>query len=254
METQAMEAMEQARRWLSDQGVVEAGEGWVEADRPDWPLTANDVAHSWVDKVFREESLTPTEQLWLAFGLLDLLDDYWVTCVIGSAYGDADRPLPSDVLWDGYRRRLEAQRDAEPVTYSLWVDWFEDRDTAAMAFAEVLGNDIERVVTERSDALLRRADRVLDNSGPVPWSIKQGTYEIAARLPALHGSLFQGLLGSYHDVYGDLEPKPALALLMQLDLPEDTPHLAQLRSVLAAGHENHYRSPDAWDDAAASNA
>ncbi|WP_198549374.1 hypothetical protein [Streptomyces kanasensis] len=37
------------------------------------------------------------------------------------------------MLWDGYRLRLEADRDAEAVVYSLWVDWFEDHTTSAMA-------------------------------------------------------------------------------------------------------------------------
>lgn len=37
--------------------------------------------------------------------------------------------------------------------------------------------------------------------------------------------------------------------LDRLDLPADTRHLAELRQVLAAGHENHHRSPGARDDA-----
>jgi hypothetical protein len=56
-------------------------------------------------------------------------------------------------------------------------------------------------------------------------------------------------MASYHDIYGHLEPTAALAILARLQLPADTPHLAALRSVLAAGHRNHYRSPRAWDDA-----
>ncbi|MFF9573205.1 hypothetical protein [Streptomyces sp. NPDC014685] len=51
--------------------------------------------------------------------------------------------MPADVLWDGYRQRLEAERDAEAITYSLWVDWFEDHTTSATAFTEVLGNDAD---------------------------------------------------------------------------------------------------------------
>ncbi|WP_229922847.1 hypothetical protein [Streptomyces morookaense] len=80
--------------------------------------------------------------------------------------------------------------------------------------------------------------------------MKQKTYDTAAQLPALHGPLFKGLLAGYHDVYGDLEPTAALTLLTRLQLPADTSHLAELRSVLTAGHGNHYRSPHAWDDAA----
>lgn len=122
------------------------------------------------------------------------------------------------MLWDGYRRRLEADRDAEAVTYSLWVDWFEDHDTAATAFAEVLGNDIDHVVAQGSDDLLRRAGRVLACSGPVPWLVKQKAYVVAVQLLDLHMPLFKGLLACYHDVYGDLEPTAALALLARLQL------------------------------------
>lgn len=249
--------MAAARQWLSERGVVGAGEGWADAgegwvdaeDVADRTLTANEVAHSWAGEVFTDDRLDATEQVELAFGLLDLLDDYWVTCEIRFEDRGSDGPLPAGVLWDGFRRRLEAGRDAEAVTYSLWVDWFEDPATAATAFAEVLGNDIDQVVAEHPDASLRRAGRVLACSGPVPWAVKQRTYDAAAQLPALHGPLFKGLLAGYHDVHGDLESTAALSLLMRLQLPVDTPRLAELRFVLSAGHSNHYRSPRAWDDA-----
>ncbi|MFI8917297.1 hypothetical protein ACIGW4_37600 [Streptomyces sp. NPDC053513] len=243
-----MQAEEAARRWLADQGVSQMRDGWVSDERPDTLLTANQVAHSWAGDVFAED-LDAADQLRLAFGLLDLLDEYWVTCEIRFANEGAEGPLPADVLWDGYRERLEADRDAEAVTYSLWVDWFEDHTTSATAFAEVLGNDIDWVVTEASEALLRRARRVLECSGPVRWTVKEPAYRTAMRLPALHTAVFRGLLASFHDVYGDLEPAAVPALLDQLDLPANTRHLAELRRVLAAGHKNHYRSPGAWDDA-----
>ncbi|MFH8452874.1 hypothetical protein ACH4CD_26985 [Streptomyces fungicidicus] len=83
-------------------------------------LNANQVAHARAGDVFAED-LDPADQVRLAFGLLDLLDEYWVTCEIRFANEGAEGPLPADVLWDGYRRRLEADRDAEAVTYSLWV-------------------------------------------------------------------------------------------------------------------------------------
>ncbi|MFI6149680.1 hypothetical protein [Streptomyces sp. NPDC051109] len=243
-----MQAVEAARRWLADQGVSQVRDGWVSDEKPDVLLTSNEVAHSWAGDVFAED-LDAADQVRLAFGLLDLLDEYWVTCEIRFANEGAEGPLPADVLWDGYRRRLEADRDIEAVTYSLWVDWFEDHTTSARAFAEVLGNDVDRVVAERSEVLLRRARRVLECSGPVRWTVKEPTYRTAMRLPALHPAVFRGLRASFHDVYGDLEPVAALALLDRLDLPTNTQHLAELRHVLAAGHKNHYRSPGAWDDA-----
>jgi hypothetical protein len=233
-----------AGRWLADRGVTQVGDGeWSDSAIPGRRLSANEIAHSWVGQVFSDEDLNPSGQLRLAFGLLDLLDDYWVTCEIRFVDRGPDGPLPAELLWNGYRQRLEAVREAEAVTYSLWADWFEDRDTAEAAFAEVLGHDAGQLLPGASAALLRRARRVMECSGPVPWSAKQATYGRAAQVPALHLALFRGLLASYHDFYGDLEPAPALALLAKLDLPADTAHLAELRSALATGHENHYRNP-----------
>ncbi|WP_223831228.1 hypothetical protein [Streptomyces venezuelae] len=240
--------MTAARRWLADQGVRQVRGGWVTDEEPEELLTASQVAHSLAGDVFAED-LDAADQVRLAFGLLDLLDTYWVTCEIRFADESAEGPLPAGVLWDGYRQRLEAEREVEAVTYSLWVDWFEDHTTSARAFAEVLGNDIDRVVAEPSEALLRRARRVLECSGPVRWAVKEQTYRTALRLPALHSALFRGVRASFHDLYGDLEPAAALALLDRLDLPADTQYLAELRHVLAAGHKNHHRSPGAWDQA-----
>ncbi|MFH8349945.1 hypothetical protein [Streptomyces sp. NPDC018045] len=181
-----VQAVQTARRWLADQGVSQVRDGWVSNDKPDMLLTANQVAQSWADDVFAED-LDAADQVRLAFGLLDLLDDYWVTCEIRFAHRGAQGPLPADVLWDGYRQRLEADRNVEAVTCSLWVDWFEDHTTSAMALAEVLGNDIDRVVTERSEALLRRARRVPECSGPVRWTVKESTYRTAVRLASASG-------------------------------------------------------------------
>ncbi|WP_051840543.1 hypothetical protein [Streptomyces lavendulae] len=86
-------------------------------------------------------------------------------------------------------------------------------------------------------------------SGPAPWHVKQKAYDTAVRLPSLHVPLFKGLLAGYHDVYGDREPTAAPAVLARLQLPADTPHLPELRSVLAEGRRNHYLSPQTWHDA-----
>lgn len=180
---------------------------------------------------------------------MDLLDAYWVTSQIGSVVQGSEDPRAARVLWDGYRSRLEAPEVSEAVTYSLWVDWFEDRDTAETAFAEVLGKDVGRLRPGAPEPLLRRATRVLECSGPVPWQAKAPVYRSAALVPALHHALFQAVLRGYHDVYGDLDPGQALGLLGGLELPPDTEHLAALRRVLTDGHSHHYASPQAWDAA-----
>ncbi|MFJ3882046.1 hypothetical protein ACIPW5_31955 [Streptomyces sp. NPDC090077] len=243
--------MAEARRWLAEQGVVETPGGWTDPDHPGRLLTASDVAHTWAALALTEDDLDDTAQAELALALVDLLDEYWVTCELhftfhGTLYGG---PRPKAPLWKGYRTRLERERNPKPVRYSLWVDWFENRATSAEAFAEVLGNDIEAIAASPTPATLRRASRVLADSGPVPWETKHPAYLTAHRLPALHEPLFKALLAGYHDAYGDLHPAQALTLLDSLTLPPTTEHLPRLRTVLTAGHANHYRSPEAWDAA-----
>jgi hypothetical protein len=248
------EEAEHARRWLAAEGITQVSAGiWTcDAAPGGQTQTTNDVAHTWTSVALEDPDLDPVGRLRLALGLLDLLDDYWVTCEIGFVMANVQDPVRTGMFWDAYRRRLEAPEPAEPVSYSLWVDWFEDRTTTEAAFAEVLGNDVaelqsrDRLHELAKDPLFRRACRVLEDSGPVPWPIKHPAYRAVATVPELHAALFQGLLHSYHDIHGNLEPDAALALLQQLNIPADTTHLDPLRAVLEAGHSNHYRTPQAW--------
>ncbi|MFD8293625.1 hypothetical protein ACFV2B_36095 [Streptomyces lavendulae] len=117
-----------------------------------------------------------------------------------------------------------------------------------------LGEDHERLVPGAPEPLLRRARRVLENSGPVPWGAKAPTLRAAAGVPGLRHAVFRALLLGYHDLYGDLDPAEALVLLDRLELPADTPHAAPLRTVLAAGHGNHRHDPGIWRAAAGTGA
>ncbi|MGW2271430.1 alpha/beta fold hydrolase [Streptomyces yangpuensis] len=225
-----------ARPWLAERGVLRTGEdAWTDGESEEGRLTSNEVAHAWAAAALGDESLGPEQRLRLGFGLVDLLDAYWVTVEIASAVGSSTDPGVTRALWDGYRSRLAAPLETEAITYSLWVDWFEDRATAERAFHEVLGKDVGRLLPDAPESLLRRASRVLESSGPVPWGAKEPVYRAAARVPALHEAVFRGILHSHHEVYGDLDPAPALAVLDLLDLPQDTRHLAELHGALADG-------------------
>lgn len=231
-----------AREWLAEAGVTRAEDGyWLdEGER----LSDNDVAHTWAQAVMADEDLDEAGRLRVGFGLLDLLGEYWVTCEIGFAMARVDDPRVRDALWRAYRTRLEAPEPAEAIRYSLWGDWFEDRATVEEAFAQTLGNDAGRL-RDGDAALLRRAGRVLEDSGPVPWALKEPVYEAATEVPELRAAVFRGLLLSYHDVFGHLEPEPALRLLARL--PHDVEHFDRLSAVLRAGYRKHHLSPEAWD-------
>jgi hypothetical protein len=214
--------------------------------------STHDVAHEWTHQIWLDHRLGPVEQLDLALGLLDLLDEYWVTVEIGF-HVNGHGPLVLERMWEGYRERLERPDPSGAVAYSLWVDWFEDQATVESAFREVLAADIT-VLADRgqlselaSGALFRRSERVLDVSGPVPWTVKAPIYEHLVRIPELHPALFRAVLASYHDIYGSLEAGSALHLLDRLELPARPEDYDRLRAVLVAGHTHHYRSPEAWD-------
>ncbi|MGI5165903.1 hypothetical protein ACQEU3_16230 [Spirillospora sp. CA-253888] len=231
---------EYARAWLAEDGVVERSPGvWFEP--PDRVMTPDEVAHDWAYAAMSGYDEDPRDALRTAFGLLDLLDEWWVAFEMSAVVG---RRPDDPVFWEGYRRRLDSPVEPKPVTYSLWVDWFEDRSTVEKAFAEVLGDDVGDLA-----AIPDRARWVLEASGPVPWPLKLPVLRAAAELPSLHMPLFRAIRAGYHDVYGDLEPASALAFLDGLDLPAGTEHLAPLRLVLAEGHRNHHRSPGAWREA-----
>lgn len=230
--------IEIARRWLAEDGITQIGpDTWYDAEPPAGTLTRDDLCDGLGSMAFTDERLDLAGRLRVAFGLMDLLGGHFlVTAQVHSAHLGPHGPLPRELLWDGYRRRLEAVREPEAITSSLWFDWFKVARTADEAFAEVLGDDRARLVPGAPAPLLRRARRVLEHSGPVSWPGKAGTYRAAARTPALHHAVFRAVLRSYHDVYGRLDPAEALGILDGLDLPPDTEHPAGLRRALAAGH------------------
>lgn len=249
-----------ARRWLAEDGLTQDADGtWWYVDAPGEPgapagpaerASTADIAEDWGRLVFDDEQISLADRVRVALGLMDLVGSHvLVHRQIHMAHLGPAGPLPADVLWDGYRRRLEAVPEPGAITDSLWLDWFEHDRTAESAFDEVLGRDAALLRAGAPEGLLRRARRVLVCSGPVAWRAKAAAYEAAAGVPELRGAVFEGVLASYHDLYGKLEPTEALALLDRLRLPAGTEHLAPLRTVLAAGHANHYRHPDAWRDA-----
>jgi len=130
-----------------------------------------------------------------------------------------------------------------------------DPVTAAAAFAEVLGDDVDALREEgrlaEGGALVvdTGRHRVLEDSGPVPWHTKYPLYRDLAVIEALRPAIFRGLLASYHDAHGDLDPAAALQLLDALRLAPEMPHLAALRAVLASGVVNHHRDPRVWQSA-----
>ncbi|WP_433264836.1 hypothetical protein ACQPWR_30910 [Micromonospora vinacea] len=59
------------------------------------------------------------QRLRTGLGLLDLLDEYWVTVELRNFVTEQADRVVTAAFWAGYRQRLEAVEPAEQVLYSL---------------------------------------------------------------------------------------------------------------------------------------
>lgn len=246
---------EVARAWLVDGGVRQTGpDTWARDDEPEHPLTKNDVALECSSWIYEDDELDEPGKIRVALGMVDLLDEPWTAEELHFPYCLRGK-VPPPELWAGLRERLEAPTLSKVIDNSIWHSWFECRATSEGAFRALIGDELADrdalAATAAPDLFLRRAARVLDLSGPVAWEVKERAYRSASQIDELHQAVFKAILASYHDYFGNLEPAPALDLLDRLGIPTGTEHLAPLRHVLAAGHRNHYVSPEAWNVAKA---
>jgi hypothetical protein len=192
--------------------------------RVEWPDDLADVPHDLADPLWYDGDAPAAERLAVAQALYRAMPCYANLMYVKDAFDGFGREERAR-LWAEYRVLLAHPDDrlADPVAYSLWVDFYEDRSTATEAWME----------TSRLDPCEeRRLQRVLEMSGPVPFKVKARTYEQLIAAPEWHAHIFKSLLASASDVYGDIKPRAARRWLGRLVLPPDMPGLAELRAAL----------------------
>lgn len=203
-----------------------AGTGRCSAARS-WPGDLGIVPHEFSD-AWWDADASLGERLQMGLRLYREMPCYASTIAFKSFYGHfgADEKR---VLWEALRDVLDSDDDrlADPLTYALWADFFEDRATVQEAWRETTRRDV--------DPWQRRVVRVLDVAGPVPWRLKDALFATLVGEPRFHQAIFRALAGSAFDMYGELEPAAAAAWLARLRLAPDTPDLPALRVRLGAG-------------------
>lgn len=133
-------------------------------------------------------------------------------------------PEAKQVFWK-HARALLSQEDealADPITYSIWCNYFEHPDMIEEAWAG-LTQDLSNT---------KLLQRMLSASGPVPFRLKEALYAQLIHDKAWHLWIYTSLLGSRFDFFGKINVPKARELLKQLDLPADTPSLPLLREML----------------------
>lgn len=217
------------REWLESRGVVASGDDAWSSPWSDHPVTDDELAHhlAWAP----EDPDLGSEDRLMWFGLLDLLDNYAAAMYLAWEFTGADAEFAGrlDLVWDFCREVLERTEETSGVPYWLWVDWFEDPATSALAFTSVVG------AVSSSPGDLRRVDRVVRVSGPVAWPAKIPIYYQALAFPQLHDAVLEGLMGSVRDVYGQVDVDSPVSLLSRLNVSGDGAELAaQLKSELGS--------------------
>ncbi len=174
----------------------------------DWPKDLAMVPHELSD-LWDDAGLALDDRLALALRFYAEMPCYAHLMYLKGWYRDFDGTLRATV-WDTYRCALagDVAALAGPVSYSLWVDFFEDPATVAEAWREIVRPD-----RPARGARLRRA---LEIAGPVPWPLKVELFEELSGEPAWHGSIRDAITASENDVFGQIDRRDAARWLRRV--------------------------------------
>ena len=111
---------------------------------------------------------------------------------------------------------------ADPVGYVLWVEFFEDEETVRDTWQGLVNN------YSTKKALLR----LLEHSGPVPFDLKETYYNTFLHDESNHEVIFNSLLYSAYDVFGQIDKKKARLILSKLKVDTGTENYNVLKEKL----------------------
>lgn len=162
------------------------------------------------------------EKLRLSFELYRFAPSYAVLMYVYECWREITDEA-WELVWEAYGSFLEDPDPvmADPASYSLWVDWFEDGQTVVRAWKGLTLSPSERGL-----------ERLLSDSGPVPWQLKVELFDSLASDQRWHPWIFDAFRRATTDVAGQIDRVTALSLLnkLALDLAINDP--APLRTAL----------------------
>lgn len=116
-------------------------------------------------------------------------------------------------LFRGLRSLLDHEDAAlaDPASYWLWCGPFEEREDGSAAAWQAM----------TADATERRLGRLLDVSGPVPWSAKGPVLESLAGHERWHPAIWRAVRDGVTDVFGRIDAAAAQLLVARLTRPPE---------------------------------
>lgn len=111
---------------------------------------------------------------------------------------------------------------ADPTSYVLWVEFFEDVTTVRDNWQGLVTN----CFNEKPLLLL------LKIAGPVPFDLKEVCYQALIADVGKHEHILKSLLYSAFDVYGKIDKDKALTILAQLKIDKNSENYKLLKAKL----------------------
>ena len=201
---------------------AKTGHGYPEEDekqgQKDYEMASDIVETIW------ESELKTESKISLVFQLYRKAPDYTWLSEMDIHYLWEVNLKTREIFWIEMRRLVSEEDDclAAPACYLLWCGPFEDPNHVDEAWAAMTSNG----VTEKT------LQRLLINSGPVPYSLKRTLYEQLIQKEQWHYFIFRSLLHSAFDYYGQIDIADANRVLQKLNIPNDTEHLDKLKEKL----------------------
>ncbi|MBP6430545.1 MAG: hypothetical protein KA319_02175 [Ferruginibacter sp.] len=174
-----------------------------------------DLFYEISDKVWYS-TMTNLKKISLGFQLYEIFPSYYhflTPFYYGIRNKEIVEPNEKEIIWTHFMKYLAAENYyADPVGYVLWVEFFEDKSTVRETWQGLVNN------YSNKKSLLR----LLEQAGPVPFDLKETHYNSLLVDKTTHELIFNSLLYSAYDVYGQIDNKKALNILAKLKVDTTT--------------------------------
>ncbi|MFI5237773.1 MAG: hypothetical protein ACHQLA_07545 [Ignavibacteriales bacterium] len=161
-----------------------------------------------------ESNLSIIEKIKLGFELFEYFPSYYHFLVPfyqkikENVFNELDKKL----IWLKFVTYLTSEKYyADPIGYVLWVELFEDQSTVNETWHGLINSN-------PSNASILR---LLLQSGPVPFQLKEPIYENLISDTSNHQAIFKSLLYSAFDVFGQIDNTKVRVILEKLSIDRE---------------------------------
>lgn len=177
------------------------------------------------DEVWYSE-MEVADKISLGFQLYEMFPSYY-HFLVPFYHGIRNREIylveHKEAIWKRFIQYLLAEPCyADPVSYVLWVEFFEDVTTVKETWQGLVSN------CPNKKLLLT----LLEFAGPVPFSLKEIHYEELISDRYNHEYILKSLMHSAYDVYGKLDEDKVRSILIKLEVDKESENYRLLMNKL----------------------